>query len=123
MPLLHRELDSGPLFNLPEGRRRRDEGISRVEKSGGDAATRWRDSAREWVRERATKPGEFNGDDLRLSIGGPPHSPNAMGGIWIWAKRQGLIHYVGHRPRQCASAHKQMIGVYVGAAFAQEGSS
>lgn len=118
--LLRRETSNGPLFDLPAGRRRRDEGIERVESGGGEAAKRWRDSARTWVKGRAQLPGEFNADDLRAELGPPPGHFNQVGAVFLHAIRQGWIVRVGERPRQAENAHCQRIATYKGAAFARE---
>lgn len=119
--LLHRRVDSGPLFDLHEGRRRRDEGTSQVENSGDDAAKQWRDGARAWVRLRAERAGTFNADDLRDAIGPPPNHFNAVGAVFLWALRNELIVRAGETQRRAANAHGQRVALYVGAAFAREG--
>ena len=101
-----RPMDSGPLFDLAEGRRRRDEGMARVDENPSDAAQAWKSAARSWVQRRAQQPGEFNGDDLRAAVGPPPHHPNAMGPIWAWAVKHGVIRLVGYRQRRAAGSRR-----------------
>lgn len=96
---------------LLEGRRLRDEGVERVELAEGED---WKDAARGWLARRAARPGEFNADDLRAAVGSPER-PNAMGAVFLWAVRQGLVRMVGMRQRRAANAHAQRIAVYVGA--------
>lgn len=94
--------------------------MARVDENPSEAAQAWRSAARTWVERRARVPGEFNGDDLRAVVGSPPHHPNAMGPIWSWAVKQGLVRLVGYRQRRAASANAQKIAVYTGAAFAPQ---
>lgn len=96
--------------NLFEGRRLRDEGVERVELAEGE---RWKVAARAWVVRRAAMPGEFNADDLRAAVGSPER-PNAMGAVFLWAVKQGLIRMTGLRQRRAANAHAQRIAVYTG---------
>lgn len=96
--------------NLFDGRRLRDEGIERVELAEGEE---WKEAARAWVARRAAQPGEFNADDLRAVVGSPER-PNAMGAVFLWAVKRGLIRMVGLRQRRAANAHAQRIAVYVG---------
>lgn len=101
---------SGQQGNLFEGRKQRDLGTERVELAEPEA---WKSAARAWIVRRAGQPGEFNADDLRAAIG-PPSRPNAMGSIFLWAVKAGLIRMSGFRQRRAANAHAQRIAVYVG---------
>lgn len=104
---------NGPLFDLIEGRARRDQGTDLA----ASAVPDWRDLARDWIVKRSSQPGEFNADDLRLAVGPPPGHYNAMGAVFLWAAREGFIRPVRMRPRGFANAHAQLIRVYVGARF------
>jgi hypothetical protein len=115
---MRRDRSDGPLFDLVAGRRGRDEGTERAE----NAVPEWREIARKWISGRATQPGEFNADDLRRAVGPPPGHYNAMGAVFLWAMRVGLIESVGLRQRGAANAHAQLIRVYRGSRMLGVGS-
>lgn len=108
-----------PLFNLNQGRKRRDEGIARLKDGQSDAAKRWNARAVEWIEERAKHPGHFNADEMRKEIGPPPGHYNGMGGLWQGPVKRGVIVHDGWRQRQAANANGQWAKLYVGAAFAR----
>jgi hypothetical protein len=109
-----RETKQGYLFDEgEEGRRLRDEGVAKVEDSN-DAAQEWKEQARGWVISRARREGQFNADDLRAVIGPPPNHHNAMGAVFLWARRQGFITRVGYRSMRRAKAHARPTFVYEG---------
>lgn len=105
------------LFDLDEGRKARDEGIQRVSGVNYDPHAAWRDHAKAWVTSRARDPGEFGADDLRKDVGAPMKG-NAMGAIWMWAVKTGVVIRTGDRLSAVKSNHAHRQGLYEGVGHA-----
>lgn len=79
-------------FNLPEGERRRDAGISLT--TGNNIE--WMARALAIVRVYAPRSRDFMAEEFRLYPGiGTPASPNAWGALTRTLVRQGVIEHTG----------------------------
>ena len=97
-----------------EGRHLRDEGIAQVEGRRDDALKLWRENARRWIAGRARRPGTFNADDLVTAVGLPPGHRNAIGAVWMWANREGIVQVVGMTKAKRSSGHRRRVLLYRG---------
>ena len=102
-----------------KGRELRDEGVKLVEIN----QLEWRDSARAWVVGRCAKPGEFNSDDLIEAIGYPPGHPNAIGAIWLWAKRSNLVELAGYSQATRSASRGRRVLIYRGLPPEEQGAN
>lgn len=107
-------IDQGELFDLPEGRRRRDEGMGSV--SGHNK--RWLEDcyieARKFIAS-TDKP--FTGEDIRfhcINTVGHPHHHNAWGALTNGLVLRGMVKKTGeHRPMKAKLSHARSTPVYV----------
>ena len=74
----------------------------------------WKDAARQALAAFARSGTEFTAEDVRDVVGDPPGHPNAMGGSFQKASRQGLIHRVGFRPARRPSRNVSSLAVWKG---------
>ncbi len=103
--------DNGPLFDLREGARLAEEGMSLAWDGAHES---WRDAAWGEVVRLCAEGREFNADDVRMAVGDPPGHHNAWGALFRRALRSGFVERVGERPGRKASAHTRMAAVYRG---------
>lgn len=101
---------SGHLPDLEEGRRLRDEGVHLVENA--TAVQDWRTRAEARLRYLADWGGEFTADDVVEKCGLPP-SPNALGALFLGARRRGLITPVGYAQATRPASHGRIQKVWV----------
>ena len=94
----------------------RDEGMARVEEAQNRDNAAWRKAAIEAVVLLAKQGRDFNADDVYL-FAGRPSRPNAIGGVFRWAKTQKppLVVAVGERKAERGVAHARAAKVYRGA--------
>jgi len=103
-------------FDLPEGLRRKWEGVRRVESAASEDEVKeaWRSEARAWLVSRATRPGVFTADDLISAVGLPPYSQNAVGAQFVAASKAGIITAVGFRSTKRTIGNARTIRVWRG---------
>lgn len=106
---------TGPtLFDVDEGRARRDDGVDHAGDGAPAALTAgWRVLADEAIGDLARTGREFSADNLVLRVGEPP-VPNMLGGVFLAAAKRGLIRGVGYRPGTRPAAHARVQRVWVG---------
>lgn len=80
--------DQAQLFDLAEGRRRRDAGLGRVR---SHEPPEWVQSVDRAIAMLATAGGVFTVEDVRGYVTGSPHHPNAWGARMNAARMAGLI--------------------------------
>jgi len=97
------------LWDLPEGRRLRDEGMARAGEAE-DRAGRWREAALRWVEVLAAGE-DFTAEDVREAVGDPVR-PNAMGAVFNTARRHGLIVLVGLTTARRSPRHASRLPVW-----------
>lgn len=72
----------------------------------------WRAAAFREISIMAGNGLEFTADDIREVIGEPDH-PNRWGGVWLAARKSGLIEPTGAvRPSTTASRHGSLVRVW-----------
>lgn len=98
------------LFDIEKGRELRDAGIEKVTGSDPD----WQLHARSVIRELAASGEPFSTDDFHDRLDFQPHHHNAVGGVFRWAMREGLIEKQGTLESKRPSAHARLIWMYVG---------
>lgn len=97
---------------------RRDEGIARAE-GASDAV--WRQYAYGKLRDLARTQRTIHVDDLYAVLEWHPASPNAMGGLWLRAIREGLIERSGeYRPTKLKGKHAHTYPVYASLVWQRE---
>ena len=90
----------------------RDDGAEAVSRNEDGA---WKSDTDAVIVFLASMGEPFTAEDVRASVGDPPHHPNAMGARFLKATRDGIIKRVGYvRPRR-SSSHASIIGQYTGA--------
>lgn len=89
---------------------RRDAGIAQAE--GANPAL-WRAYAYAKLRALAEQRATVHVDDLYAVLEWHPTSPNAMGGLWLQAIREGLIERTGeYRATRLPGKHSHVYPVY-----------
>jgi len=84
------------LFDLAEGRRRRDEGVHKVTMAAVEDP--WWTNAQRAIRALCDYGAPFSSNEVRAYCGDPPRA-NAMGALFRWAKQAGLIEFKGELAR------------------------
>jgi hypothetical protein len=88
----------------------RDDALQRVE---DHAPVTWIDAARKMVKELAMRQEVVTSDDLWLSGLAKPPEPRALGAVFMWAARQGLLKNTNTTtPTSQPQAHKRPIAVW-----------
>lgn len=104
-----------PAQGLQEGRQRRDEG---VEAAGSTVpavlASAWKVKAAEAMEELIRYGSHFSADDL-VAIAGMPPRPNMLGGVFISARKAGLIRPAGYTQATRPEAHARVQRTWAGA--------
>ncbi len=103
----------GPLFDLEEGRRRRDEGIAQVSDHNEPWIVLCQREAERYV---AGTEGTFTGEDIRFhcsaTVGCPRHV-NAWGALINTLLKRNIISATGeHRPMKDENSHARSTPVY-----------
>lgn len=97
--------EQGGLFDLDEGRARRDAGIAKVEGSLADQLT-------DLLTARVGQ--EVTGEDIRVLSGIEAQHPNAWGAAIMTLARRGNLQKTGeYRQMQRPSAHARVNPVYL----------
>ncbi|MEE8602214.1 hypothetical protein [Euzebya tangerina] len=97
---------------LAEARTLRDDGAAAA--LYGTLAE-WRLCAKEELQRLAESGDTFTSDDMVSSVGLPPAgSPNALGGLFAGASRQGLIEPVGYQQSQRKARHAGVVRTWRG---------
>lgn len=94
--------------DLAEGREARDAGASLAL----SAVDRWRVAAAEALDRLIARGQPFTSDDVADEVGVPETHPNAMGGLFSAASKQGRIETVGYTQATRKSAHARVIRVW-----------
>jgi hypothetical protein len=104
-----------PLFDLPAGQARRDVGAAAALNGDALSLALWRSAARASLTKLAHRGWEFSADDLVADIGPPPIGRhNALGGLFLWAVREGLVRPAGFHAAQRPSAHARIQRTWIG---------
>lgn len=83
-----------------------------VEQAVENTEDHWRKAALREIQIMAGNGLEFTADDIREVIGEPDH-PNRWGGVWLAARRAGLIEPTGAvRPSTTTSRHGSLVRVW-----------
>lgn len=83
----------------------------------------WRQWALREIGIMAANGLEFTADDVRTIVGEPDH-PNRWGGVWLAARRSGLIEPTGQvRPSTTATRHGSLVRVWKGSVNPSERGS
>jgi hypothetical protein len=100
------------VFDLETARNRRDRGMRAAELNTWRP---WRDRAEAGIIQLADSGREFSADDL-VALVGPPvsSSQNAIGPVFAWAAREGLIECVGFRQSERSSRRGGITRVWRG---------
>lgn len=87
-----------------------DEGATRADEN---AEPDWREMALREIEALARSGFEFTCDDVRARVGEPDHA-NRWGGLFLSARRAGLIELVMVRPSATPSRHAGLVRVWRG---------
>ena len=98
------------IFDLDAGRALREEGIKRVVDNSAD----WQVYARAVLATLAVTGVAFSTDDFHEKLKFQPHHHNSIGGVFRWARFNGLIDKVGTKESERPSAHARLVWVYKG---------
>lgn len=99
------------LFEVPgEGEKLRDEGAERVSRHN----RMFHDHAMHLIGLLATYGKPFGPDDLRSLLKIQPRHPNAIGAVFLAARRKGIIRRIGRKKNPIVSAHAREVNVYIG---------
>lgn len=80
--------------------------------AGENTEDHWRQWALREISIMAANGLEFTADDVRQVVGEPDH-PNRWGGVWLAARRAGLVVPTGEvRPSTTASRHGSLVRVW-----------
>ena len=80
--------------------------------AGENTEDHWRQGALREISIMAANGLEFTADDVRQVVGEPDH-PNRWGGVWLAARRAGLVVPTGEvRPSTTASRHGSLVRVW-----------
>jgi hypothetical protein len=71
----------------------------------------WEDRARYALLSLCLADASFSAEDLRKAAGSPPH-PNAIGGIFRWASKKGLIVPDGVTVADRPSRHASLLRMW-----------
>lgn len=89
-----------------------DGSYSGVDLADENAESNWRSWALHEIGILARTGQEFTADDVRQCVGEPDH-PNRWGGVWLAARRAGLIVPTGQvRPSTTATRHGSLVRVW-----------
>jgi hypothetical protein len=100
---------------LAEGRARRDQGVAAAGTTApGALVTAWKAKANKALGELIREGSYFSADDLVELVGMPPR-PNMLGGVFIGARRAGLIKPVGYTQASRPEAHARVQRTWAGA--------
>jgi len=103
-----------PVRDVFEGRALRDEGTDRVlGNAAADDGGAWLSAAWTAMEVLARTGRDFTADDLREMVGAPTR-PNAMGSVFLKAKRRGMIAPVSRRQMKNPNSHARSTDVYRG---------
>lgn len=115
---MRRPLDAEVIMGtkgLAEGRKRRDEGVEAAGTTApGALVTAWKARANKALEELIREGSYFSADDLVAAVGMPPR-PNMLGGVFIGARRAGLIEPVGYTQAHRPEAHARVQRTWKGA--------
>lgn len=95
---------------IQTGEQLREEGVARADRA---TDPEWRDAADTMIRVLARNGVEFTAEEVRAWVGDPPN-PNAWGGRFLTAIKQGVIRRIGYRPAKRKEAHARVLAVYTG---------
>lgn len=91
---------------IEAGRELRDAGMAKVEERDPE----WKVEARAWIEAR-DRGWEFVADDLTDEIGFPA-AKSAVGPVFAWAARSGLIERAGVRSSGIRTSHASIVQVW-----------
>ena len=110
----HRPRIDPPVSDPPEARRRRDEGLARVEESGGTWQERAGAALVRLCASRAIRQAPWEDYKAALLAGGleAPHHFNAWGAVVRRATRSGLLVRVGYTTSSAPASHGTEARIY-----------
>lgn len=91
------------IFDLEEGRARRDEGAATVAAN----TPSWQEEARQAIGYLAAQGEPFSADDLVELVGMPPH-PNSLGAAFVSSSRRGAIRALGYTQGRRPESHARV---------------
>jgi len=91
----------------------RDEGAQLVEDHTPDD---WKDRANAEINRMASLGFPFTAENVREVVGSPINHQNAMGAVFLNARRKGIITRIGYIQGKRTSAHARMLAQYKGVA-------
>lgn len=98
------------IFDIEAGQRAREEGMQKVV----DNSAEWQEYARAVLATLAVSGKTFSTDDFHNALKVQPHHPNAVGGVFRWARSHGLIERAGTKESERPSAHARLVWLYRG---------
>ncbi|MFW6077939.1 MAG: hypothetical protein ACOC71_09300 [Hyphomicrobiales bacterium] len=84
-----------------------------AQQADDNAEAGWREQALREIETMARSRIPFTADDVRERVGSPDH-PNRWGGVFLAARRAGLIEVVNVRPSATPSRHASLVRVWRG---------
>jgi hypothetical protein len=104
-----------PSQGLAEGRARRDAGVAAAGTTApGALVTAWKAKASKGLEDLIREGSYFSADDLVALVGLPPRR-NMLGGVFIGARKAGLIRPVGYTQATRPEAHARVQRTWAGA--------
>lgn len=108
-------LAAWPDQGIQEGRALRDAGVAAAGSTApGALVTAWKAKANKALEELIREGSYFSADDLVDLVGLPPRR-NMLGGVFIGARRAGLIKPVGYTQASRPEAHARVQRTWAGA--------
>jgi hypothetical protein len=104
--------DQDELFDLPESKRRRDEGMERVSSNNES----WLEACCRETEKYTLTRAYFTGEDIRFhcsSVVGHPGHHNAWGALTnVLLKREIILKTGHHKPMKAKRSHARMTPIY-----------
>lgn len=92
------------VYSAPVRRKKAQKAIEQV---ATNTESDWRDTARDALKRVALAHEHFSSQDVWQALGdASPHTPSAMGPIFVWAKKQGWIERDGYVTNARTTSHR-----------------